>query len=139
MIRFRNPGTQYATQLQVIKELYENLGEQKSFKGKLMTAYGYAGDNAIELSVNKSNDSESMNSALMNAKMYAEVFRMLGWVTPLGERSYPLVFTYLGIHMATATDEDVKAKLYEQCVLGINNPTELTLKKLDSLNARLEQ
>ena len=29
MIRFRNPGTQYATQLQVIKELYENLGEQK--------------------------------------------------------------------------------------------------------------
>lgn len=138
MIRFRNPGTQYATQLQVIKELYENLGEQKSFtledmaiviaKGKLMTAYGYAGDNAIELSVNKSNDSESMNSALMNAKMYAEVFRMLGWVTPLGERSYPLVFTYLGIHMATATDEDVKAKLYEQCVLGINNPTELTAR-----------
>ena len=57
MIRFRNPGTQYATQLQVIKELYENLGEQKSFtledmaiviaKGKLMTAYGYAGDNSI--------------------------------------------------------------------------------------------
>lgn len=138
MIRFRNPGTQYATQLQVIKELYENLGEQKSFtledmaiviaKGKLMTAYGYAGDNAIELSVNKSNDSERMNSALMNAKMYAEVFRMLGWVTPLGERSYPLVFTYLGIHMATATDEDVKAKLYEQCVLGINNPTELTAR-----------
>ena len=138
MIRFRNPGTQYATQLQVIKELYENLGEQKSFtledmaiviaKGKLMTAYGYAGDNAIELSVNKSNDSESMNSALMNAKMYAEVFRMLGWVTPLGERSYPLVFTYLGIHMATATDEDVKAKLYEQCILGINNPTELTAR-----------
>lgn len=138
MIRFRNPGTQYATQLQVIKELYENLREQKSFtledmaiviaKGKLMTAYGYAGDNAIELSVNKSNDSESMNSALMNAKMYAEVFRMLGWVTPLGERSYPLVFTYLGIHMATATDEDVKAKLYEQCVLGINNPTELTAR-----------
>ena len=136
MIRFRNPGTQYGTQVQVIKQLYDNLGTQESFtlqdmatviaKGRLMTAYGYAGDNALELSSGKANDSESMNSALMNAKMYAEVFRMLGWVTPLGDRSYPLVFTYIGIHMALAQSEAIKKNLYEQCVLGINNPTELT-------------
>lgn len=37
-----------------------------------MTAYGYAGDDALKLS---NTDQDSMNSALMNATMYAEVFR----------------------------------------------------------------
>lgn len=132
MIRFRNPGTQYSTQIQVIKQLYAALGSQAYFtlddmavviaQGRLMTAYGYAGDDAIRLS---HTDQESMNSAKMNAKMYAEVFRMLGWVTPYSENSsYPLVFTYVGIHVALSTGDC--SRLYEQCVLGINNPTQLT-------------
>ena len=131
MLRFRNPGTQYSTQVQVIKQLYNSLGSQAYFtledmaiviaQGKLMTAYVYAGDDALRLS---NTDQESMNSALMNAKMYAEVFRMLGWVTPYGEKSYPLVFTYIGIHVALSKGDC--SRLYEQCVLGINNPTELT-------------
>lgn len=134
MIRFRNPGTQYSTQVQVIKQLYSALRDQAYFtledmavviaQGRLMTAYGYAGDDALRLS---NTDQESMNSALMNAKMYAEVFRMLGWVTPYSEKSsYPLVFTYIGIHVALSTGDC--SKLYEQCVLGINNPTQLTDK-----------
>lgn len=132
MLRFRNPGTQYFTQIQVIKQLYEKLGGQASFsledmavviaQNKLMTAYGYAGDDALRLS---NTDQDSMNSALMNAKMYAEVFRMLGWITPYdGNKSYPLVFTYIGIHVAESK-LDCSA-LYEQCVLGVNNPTELS-------------
>lgn len=134
MIRFRNPGTQYSTQVQVIKQLYEALRDQACFtledmavviaQSRLMTAYGYAGDDALRLS---NTDQESMNSALMNAKMYAEVFRMLGWVTPYSEKSsYPLVFTYIGVHVALSTGDC--SKLYEQCVLGINNPTQLTDK-----------
>jgi len=133
MIRFRNPGTQFDTQVHVIQILYENLNEQDSFtlqdmasviaQERLMTAYGYAGDAALALS---NTENESMNSALMNAKMYAEVFRMLGWVTPSGEKSYPLEFTYIGAHVALAKG-DVK-KLYEQCVFGINNPNELTAR-----------
>ncbi len=132
MIRFRNPGTQYSTQIQVIKQLYTELGKQAYFtlddmavvlaQGKLMTAYGYAGDDAIKLS---NTEEEALNSAKMNAKMYAEVFRMLGWITPYSESSsYPLVFTYLGIHVALSSGDC--SKLYEQCVLGINNPTQLT-------------
>lgn len=134
MIRFRNPGTQYSTQVQVIKQLYASLGPQAYFtledmaiviaQGRLMTAYGYAGDDALRLS---NTDQDSMNSALMNAKMYAEVFRMLGWVTPYSEKSsYPLVFSYIGIHVALS--EGDCSRLYEQCVLGINNPTQLTDK-----------
>lgn len=131
MLRFRNPGTQFSTQVQVLKQLYKNLGIKSPFslkdmaviiaKERLMTAYGYSGDVALSLC---QTDNESMNSALMNAKMYAEVFRMLGWVTPAGDKSYPLVFTYIGIHIAES--ENDCSKLYEQCVLGINNPTELT-------------
>ena len=132
MIRFRNPGTQYSTQIQVIKQLYSALGSQAYFtlddmavviaQSRLMTAYGYAGDDAIRLS---HTDQESLNSAKMNAKMYAEVFRMLGWVTPYSTKSsYPLVFTYVGIHVALSTGDC--SRLYEQCVLGVNNPTQLT-------------
>ena len=142
MIRFRNPGTQYNTQIQVLKELYKELNNQEFFslenmavviaRSNMMTAYGYAGDSALELS---KTESESMNSALMNAKMYAEVFRMLGWVTPYNEKkSYPLVFTLIGAHVAESDGDCIR--LYEQCVLGINNPNELTNKMTYYENVR---
>ena len=131
MIRFRNPGTQYTTQIQVFKELYSDYKELESFgledmsrtitRTNLMTAYGYAGDAALALS-NTTNS--SLNSTLMNAKMYAEVYRLLGWVSSVGNGSYPLCFTYIGRHVAEADDKDVLS-LYEQCVLGINNPQEI--------------
>lgn len=135
MIRFRNPGTQYTTQIQVFRELYKEYKDAPYFtledmattiaKTKLMTAYGYAGDAALELS-NTEND--SLNSTKMNAKMYAEVFRLLGWITSAGSGSYPLVFTYIGEHAACADDV---LPLYEQCVLGINNPQEIMDVKYD--------
>lgn len=129
MIKFRNPGTQYTTQVQVFRELYNEYKEAPSFdlndmastiaRTKLMTAYGYAGDAALALS---KNDNDSLNSTKMNAKMYAEVFRLLGWITSAGSDSYPLVFTYIGEHAASTDDV---LPLYEQCVLGINNPQEI--------------
>jgi len=131
MIRFRNPGTQYTTQVQVFKEYKDapsfDLDDMAATiaKTKLMTAYGYAGDAALALS-NTEND--SLNSTKMNAKMYAEVFRLLGWVTSAGDNSYPLVFTYIGEHAALADDV---LPLYEQCVLGINNPQEIMDVKYD--------
>lgn len=129
MIRFRNPGTQYTTQIQVFRELYKEYKDAESFglnemaqtitRCCLMTAYGYAGDAALSLS---DTDDTSRNSTLMNAKMYAEVFRLLGWIASKGKSSYPLVFTYIGEHAAVA--ENV-LPIYEQCVLGINNPQEI--------------
>ena len=94
MIRFRNPGTQYTTQIQVFRELYKEYKDAESFgldemaqtitRCSLMTAYGYAGDAALSLS---DTDDTSRNSTLMNAKMYAEVFRLLGWIASKGESS----------------------------------------------------
>lgn len=145
MIRFRNPGTQYSTHVQVMKLLYKELSNQAFFtlddmavvlaKANLMTAYGYAGDNALKLS---NTEQKSLNSAKMNAKMYAEVFRMLGWVTPYNtKKSYPLAFTYIGAHVALSKDDC--SELYEQCVLGIMrlikflNLRKTTLLKVDFL------
>jgi len=130
MIRFRNPGTQYTTQIQVFRELYKEYKDVESFglddmastiaKCRLMTAYGYAGEAAIALS---DIDNTSLNSVLMNAKMYAEVFRLLGWIASKNEASsYPLVFTFIGEHAASS---DNVLPLYEQCVIGINNPQEI--------------
>ena len=119
----------------MFRELYKEYKDAPSFdlddmaatiaKTKLMTAYGYAGDAALALS-NTEND--SLNSTKMNAKTYAEVFRLLGWVTSAGDNSYPLVFTYIGEHAALADDV---LPLYEQCVLGINNPQEIMDVKYD--------
>ncbi len=130
MIRFRNPGTQYATHIHIIKQLYNRVGGQAHFnledmaiaitQAKLMTAYGYSGEEAIKLS---KTEQDSMNSTLMNVKMYAELFRMLGWIAPYEENSsYPLAFTYIGLHIALSKNDC--SRLYEQSVLGINNPTQ---------------
>ena len=130
MIRFRNPGTQYTTHIHIIRQLYSRVGAQAFFtledmaiaiaQAKLMTAYGYSGDEAIKQS---KTEQESMNSTLMNVKMYAELFRMLGWIAPYHEKaSYPLVFTYIGLHIALAQGDC--HGLYEQSVLGVNNPTQ---------------
>lgn len=135
MIRFRNPGTQYNTQIQVFKELYNDYKDVESFgldemaktitRCSLMTAYGYGGENALALS---NTENESLNSTKMNAKMYAEVFRLLGWITSAGDSSYPLVFTYIGEHVARMVDV---LPLYEECVLGINNPQQIMDVKYD--------
>lgn len=135
MLRFRNPGTQYETQIQVFKELYKQYKDVDSFslddmastiaQTRLMTAYGYAGNEALALS---KTDNDSLNSTKMNAKMYAEVFRILGWIASVGESSYPLTFTYIGRHAAESVDV---LPLYEQCVLGINNPQEIMDVKYD--------
>jgi len=122
--------------------MYKSLGKELFFtlqdmavviaRGKLMTAYGYSGDSAIELS---NTDKESMNSAVMNAKMYAEVFRMLGWIAPYEDnKSYPVSFTFIGTHVALSNSDN--KKIYEQCVLGINNPTDFTGKMSYTENVR---
>ena len=101
MIRFRNPGTQYTTQIQVFRELYKEYKDVPYFtlddmaatiaKTKLMTAYGYAGDAALALS---NTDNDSLNSTKMNAKMYAEVFRLLD-----GSHLQEKVPTHLFLHI----------------------------------------
>ena len=143
MLKFRNPGTNFVLHIQIIKGLYKKFGGQTPFsledmasviavQENLMTAYGYSRESAIQLSIRKD---KSRDSAYNNAKMYAEHFRILGLITPYyTDKSYPLLLTYIGVHIATSDQKAIQ--LYEQCIWGINNPTELTDKVKYSENSR---
>lgn len=141
MIRFRNPGSNSNTQIQIIKILYKKFGTtpfdltsmaSTIAEGNLMTAYGYAGDQAVALS---RNPDESRNSVKMNAKMYAEVFKILGWVGSVcRESSYPIVITYLGAHIATSLNSP---KLLIESTFGISYPNEIFSKTSYSQKCRV--
>ncbi len=129
MIKFRNPGSDLVTQVGIMQVLYSEFDERifglEEFasavaNNNLMTAYGYTGDMAMSLS---NVEDESRNSTKMNVKMYAEVFRFLGWLSSYQQGSaYPLIVTELGRYIATSPNP---VRLYEQCLLGINNPQEM--------------
>lgn len=129
MIKFRNPGSDLVTQIGIMRVLYSEFNERifglEEFasavaNNNLMTAYGYTGDMAMRLS---NVEDESRNSTKMGAKMYAEVFRLLGWLSSYQQESaYPLIVTELGRYVATSPNP---VRLYEQCLLGINNPQEI--------------
>lgn len=129
MIKFRNPGSDITTQVGIIKILANefdgkvfDLSEFASAitSNNLITAYGYTGNRAMSLS---NVADESRNSTKMNVKMYAEVFRYLGWLSSYKDgSSYPLVVTELGKYVANSPNP---IRLYEQCLLGINNPQDM--------------
>lgn len=143
MLKFRNPGTNFVLHIQIIKGLYKQFGMQIPFtldemanviavQENLMTAYGYSRESAIQLS---NREDKSRDSAYNNAKMYAEHFRILGLITPYkDDKSYPLIITYIGAHIAMADQNALQ--LYEQCIWGINNPTELTDRVKYTENSR---
>lgn len=132
MLRFRNPGSNTETQIRIFQALYSALKSQQYFnlddmervmaETSLITAYGYAGDQALAIT---SKRSDSRNSTRMNMKMYAEVFRMLGWIAPANrEKSYPLSFTLIGACAGNSNFEGA-ASLAEEALMGFVNPAEI--------------
>lgn len=132
MLRFRNPGSNIETQIRIFQVLYSSLKSQPHFnlgdmervmaETSLVTAYGYAGNQALAIT---SKRSDSLNSTKMNMKMYAEVFRMLGWIAPANrEKSYPVCFTLIGACAGNSSFEGA-ASLAEEALMGFVNPAEI--------------
>ncbi len=129
MIKFRNPGSSIQTQVRIMKILddvfYGKIFSLDDFawavtNNNMMTAYGYSGEAARELS---NVEDESRNSTKMNVKMYAEIFRMLGWLSSWNaDTSYPIVVTELGHYLANCPNP---MALYRECVIGISSPQEM--------------
>lgn len=133
MIRFRNPGTSKIIQIEMLKALYVELKDYETFSlddmanvfayENLMSAAGFSGENALIKGYSKD---RSRDTPYNNAKMYAEIFRTLGWMTSAYEgSSYPVKFTYIGIHIATINNSEVENKLYLESILGIIDPNEI--------------
>lgn len=130
MIRFRNPGSDLDTIIAVFKQLHSELSEKEYFdntdiasvlsKANLMASSGFTGDKAVKLGANTN---KSRDKTYNNAKMYAEVFRLLGLISTVNDTASKYRFTFIGEHMVVM---GVNTKsLIEQCVLGMNNPNRI--------------
>lgn len=141
MIRFRNCASSVSTQIQVLRALCKEF-EQSAFtlddmadaiaNMKLLSSHGYSGAKARELNEGLAT---SRDGVFNNVKMYAEIFRMLGWVTPVTtDSSYPIMITLLGKHVANAI---FPIELVKQCFVGIVFPNELLKKPKFSEQSRV--
>lgn len=130
MIRFRNPSSSLETMLASFGQLYDELKDKEFFdnddiavvlaKSNLMASSGFTGDAALKLGANKD---RSRDKTYNNAKMFAEIFRLLGLISIVNGVSSNYRFTYIGEHMV-APGADRKA-IVEQCILGMNNPNRI--------------
>lgn len=131
MLRFPNPGSDIPSFIRIFQTLYTYLSDKSEFnlddmsstltRMKLAASSGYVGEQALVLSTR---DDRSRDPLYNQSKMYAELFRTLGWiVSDNPENALRFRFTYLGDHAAIA-DLDSKA-IFEVSVLGINYPNRI--------------
>lgn len=130
MIRFRNPSSSLETMLASFEELYNSLKDKDYFdnddiaivlaKANLMASSGFTGDAALTLGANKD---RSRDKTYNNAKMFAEIYRLLGLISVVNNVSSNYRFTYIGEHMVVPGAD--KKAIVEQCILGMNNPNKI--------------
>lgn len=129
MLRFPNPGSTIENLLHIYKVLYKELNNQPFFDlddiSKTMTdallaaSSGYVGEEALERSTR---DDRSLDPLYNQSKMYAEIFRSLGWVSSTGESALHFVFTLLGEYAGESNDID---PIFEESILGIVYPNDI--------------
>ena len=140
MIRFPNPGSDIEQMLRIFKIIYAHLSKSKYFTldnmAKVMTAEnvasssGYIGSVALEKSYERID--KTRNPIYNQAKMYAEVYRFMGWIASLPDQALNFNFTFLGVQVAN-TGAGIK-DLFEQCLLGITYPNEILDVKFSERN-----
>ena len=129
MIRFPNPGSDIPTFIRIFQALYTYLEEDGVFslddmsktltKMNLAASSGFVGEEALSRSTRSD---RSLDPLYNQSKMYAELFRSLGWMASASDKALQFSFTYLGAHVATA---NVDPKLiFEECILGFCNPNQ---------------
>lgn len=130
MIRFRNPSSSLETMLASFEQLHDELADKEYFnnddiaavlaKSNLMASSGFTGDAAIALGANSN---RSRDKTYNNAKMFAEIYRLLGLISVVNNVSSQYRFTFIGDHMVVP-NADRKA-IIEQCIIGMNNPNKI--------------
>ena len=128
MIRFPNPGSDIPTFIRIFQVLYTYLEESRVFtlddmsrtltKMNLATSSGFVGEEALSRSTRRD---RSLDPLYNQSKMYAELFRSLGWIASM-DKALLFSFTYLGAHVAAAK---VDPKLiFEESVFGMSYPNQ---------------
>ncbi|WNC14355.1 hypothetical protein [Brevibacillus brevis] len=137
MQRFPNPGSDIPTFIRIFQILHSYLKNNGSFSlddmsstltyTNLASSSGYMGEQALRLSTR--ND-RSRDPLYNQSKMYAELYRILGWIQSTEEKTLEFSFTYLGEHMASAKSNPLP--LFQESLLGINYPNEVISVKSDN-------
>jgi len=127
MLRFPNPGSTLANFVAVYVAAFEqyrgrivDLDDlvQATVDANLATSSGHMGEEAIKRSTRKDRSRDGLYNQL---KMYAELFRSLGWLRSTQESALNYSFTLLGEQVVAA--ERQWKPLLEEGVLGIAYPS----------------
>jgi hypothetical protein len=130
IFRFSNAVSDAKKIISTYKTIYNELSKAESFghddardalvKNSLVSSSGAIGDEAIRRSVR---DDRSRDPLYNQAKMYGEMFRMLGWYKPAQNR-LNFRFTEIASYIADA-DEKTEKKIFEFNVYSITSPSPL--------------
>ena len=114
MHRFPNPGSDIDSFIRIFQALFEELGYDTEFSlddistalinKNLASSSGYMGNEALSRSYNKDRSRDKLYN---QSKMYAELFRSLGWFRTTKSR-LNFSLSYLGIHLATSKNQSSK-------------------------------
>ncbi len=135
MLRFPNPGSTIENFVSVYGAAFERLNGRTVgldaivaavVGANLATSSGYMGDAAVARSTRADRSRDPLYNQL---KMYAELFRTLGWLHPTPQSALNFTFTLLG-EQVVAAGRDF-GPLLEECVLGIVYPTPILMVKGD--------
>lgn len=130
MIRFANPGSDMDQLVEIFKKIYAQLSDFSSFSldnmadvmtsAKMASSRGYVGKEALKRSY--AEEDTSRNPLYNQAKMYAEVYRMFGWMHSV-DSALDFKFTLLGAHVALS-GQSTKS-IVELCLFGIQFPNQV--------------
>ena len=128
MHRFPNPSSAVDTIINCFNVLYENIDRDEAFglfdMQEILVSNGLissSGATGIRALLKGSNKDLSRDKSYNQCKMFAEIYRFLGWIQSY-ETALNFTFTQLGDHVASAVDEK---PLVEICFLGIEFPNQL--------------
>jgi hypothetical protein len=135
MLRFPNPGSTIANFVSVYTAAFERLNGSVVglddivavvVAANLATSSGYMGDEAVARSTRKDRSRDPLYNQL---KMYAELFRAMGWLHPTEISSLSYTFTLLGRQIIAA--ERNYLPIFGESVLGISYPSHVLNVKGD--------
>ena len=135
MLRFPNPGSTISNFVAVYNAVFEQLYGQEfdldsmvaaTVGENLATSSGYMGEEAISRSTRPDRSLDPLYNQL---KMYAELFRALGWIHPTEQSFLKFTFTLLGRQVAEAKQH--YRPLMGETVLGISHPNHVLDIKSD--------
>jgi len=137
MLRFPNPGSTIANFVAVYTAAFKALNGRvidlddivrEVVAANLATSSGYVGSEAVSRSTRKDRSRDPLYNQM---KMYAELFRTLGWLHPTPTSALNFTFTLLGEQLVAAGPNHYWPLLRE-CVLGISYPTRVLTVSSDA-------